>query len=86
VKNQNDSVISTNTDLSDNSDLFEQTIKNINMNKTLKRKNPNLKYDKSDGHLTNPLSPSHGKTKPVYLFYRTPSNKDKKKINFLDNK
>jgi hypothetical protein len=56
------------------------------MNKTLKRKNPNLKYDKNDGHLTNPLSPSHGKTKPVYLFYRTPSNKDKKKINFLDNK
>ncbi len=34
----------------------------------------------------NPMSPNNGKTtKPVYLFYLTPSNKDKKKIEFSEN-
>jgi hypothetical protein len=53
------------------------------MNKTMKRSSiSNVSTNES-----NPLSPKNSaniqKTqKPVYLFYRTPSNKDNKKIEF----
>jgi len=56
---------------------------NSSMNKTMKRSSiSNVSTNES-----NPLSPKNSaniqKTqKPVYLFYRTPSNKDNKKIEF----
>jgi hypothetical protein len=56
---------------------------NTSMNKTMKRSSvSNISTNES-----NPLSPKNSansqKTqKPVYLFYRTPSNKDNKKIEF----
>ena len=50
----------------------------MSMNKTMK------KFNNVDPDYTQP-PPSNSKNKnqkPVYLFYRTPSNKDNKKIEF----
>ncbi len=52
------------------------------MSKTMKRSVANISTNES-----NPMSPKNStngqKTpKPVYLFYRTPSNKENKKIEF----
>lgn len=70
------------------SDLFNMTLTDLVSNKTMKRvhnsdtSSPDKKEEKNSN-----LPPTNkgANQKPVYLFYRTPSNKENKKIDFTFN-
>ena len=53
----------------------------MNMNNTMKR-STTIITTPNEGVMSPKVSNAGGKGKPVYLFYRTPSNKDNKKIEF----
>ena len=67
--------------------MFNSTIKDLTSNRTSRKyTSETVVSDASQSDYIVPVSsvpiPNH---KPKYLFYRTPSNKDNKKIEFSSN-
>jgi hypothetical protein len=67
--------------------MFNNAFREMSINKTLRKmsEQQQLNYNTNSNTLTastNSIS-SQKNQKPVYLFYRTPSNKENKKIQFL---
>lgn len=68
----------------DDGDIFNMTLQDLNSNKTMRK--VNLKQEETIKSNSNPYNniPNQNKNqKPMYLFYRTPSNKDNKKFDFV---
>lgn len=64
------------------SDFFTTSMENIKIEKSARK---NMKARRSSDSNEELVDLSDGKSKQVFLFYRTPSSKEGKKINYIEH-
>jgi hypothetical protein len=76
------------SDISGTNDLFDLTISELNSSRTMRKISDidTRETAESGGSISNPVNSSLNKPlgKQLYLFYRTPNNKDNKKFDFSE--